>query len=48
MLAERSMFDGFAVDGEDSEELNAIMEQNEFATTYEMALTSELIYSCGF
>ena len=47
-LAERSVFKGFTVNGEEHEGLKRIVEENDFITTYDQATTSELTNSCSF
>lgn len=48
MLAARSCFDGYIIDGERNKELSEIMLANDFKLAYEMAVPSELVHSCGF
>lgn len=48
-LADRSIYDGFVVPGDTgNEELDKIMEYNDFKLSYEMALSDELIHGVGF
>lgn len=48
MLASRSRFDGFTVQGDGADELESLMRANHMADTYAMAVPAELVHSCGF
>lgn len=48
MLAARSVFDGFVIDGDINNELDMIIAENDFKLAYETAVPSELVHSCGF
>lgn len=47
-LAVRSRFDGFTFPGDGADQLKALLDENNFDTTYAMATTSELKHSCSF
>lgn len=48
MLAERSVFDGFTFAGKENEELQRVLQENDFKQTYSEAVISELVHSCSF
>lgn len=48
MLAQRSIFDGYIIDGDSNSILDSILLENDFKLLYEMAVPSELVHSCGF
>ncbi|WP_270207986.1 phage portal protein [Eggerthella lenta] len=48
-IADRAVLEGFTFGGVDeSEELNAVMDENDFLSTYSQAVTDALVSSCAF
>lgn len=47
MLARRSIFDGITYDGENAEDVQKLVEDNDLAENYAMAVPSELVFGSG-